>query len=284
MNLPSVMLLLQSIVGGLFTGAIYGLLGVGLTLSWGLLRQINLAHFAFATSSAYLTYELGTRGVDPLLALLFMPPLFFAIGAGMQVVMSRFRASPFNSLLITFGLTTIIEAALQWIWTADPRQLESKYAGSKLHVGGLFLPTPELITLFLSVLIALTVWLGFRRSDIGKAIRAAAQDAAIAAAFGINQRALSVGVAGLCAALAGVAGVCIALTYTLAPSQIYSWIGVVFACVIVGGLGRPLGPLIAGCLIGIAEAVTMTITAPAWAPLASFSLLMVALLARPGRA
>ena len=91
MNLPSITLLFQSIVGGLFTGAIYGLLGLGLTLSWGLLRQINLAHFAFATSSAYLTYELGTRGVDPLLALLIMPPLFFAIGAGMQVVMTRFQ-------------------------------------------------------------------------------------------------------------------------------------------------------------------------------------------------
>lgn len=81
-----------------------------------------------------------------------------------------------------------------------------------------------------------------------------------------------------------MAGVCLALTYTLAPSQIYAWVGVVFACVMLGGLGRPLGPLIAGCIIGVTEALTMAITAPAWAPLVSFSLLIVVLLARPGRA
>ena len=88
---------------------------------------------------------------------------------------------------------------------------------------------------------------------------------------------------GLNAALAGVAGVCIALAYTLSPSQIYAWIGVVFAAVMLGGLGRPLGPLIAGCIIGVTEAVTMAVTAPSWAPLVSFSLLMVVLLVRPGR-
>ncbi|MGJ7583162.1 ABC transporter permease subunit, partial [Variovorax sp. RHLX14] len=70
---------------------------------------------------------------------------------------------------------------------------------------------------------------------------------------------------------------------TLSPSQIYAWIGVVFAAVMLGGLGRPLGPLIAGCIIGVTEAVTMTVTAPSWAPLVSFSLLMFVLLVRPGR-
>lgn len=280
----SATLLLQSVVGGIFTGAIYGLMGLGLSLSWGLLGQINLAHFAFAVSSAYLTYQMSSWGADPLLALLVMPPLFFAAGAAIQVLMARFRVTPFNSLLITFGITIIVEASLQWIWTADLRRLDSSYADHKLRIGGLFLPYPELIALFLSCAIALVVWVVFRRTDVGKAIRAAAQDAPIAAAFGVNQRALSIGLAGSSAAIAGVAGVCIALMYSLAPSEIYSWIGVVFACVILGGLGRPLGPLIAGCLIGVAEAITMTVTAPSWAPLVSFSLLIIALLARPGRA
>jgi branched-chain amino acid transport system permease protein len=86
---------------------------------------------------------------------------------------------------------------------------------------------------------------------------------------------------GFNAALAGVAGVCIALSYTLAPSQIYAWIGVVFAAVMLGGLGRPLGPLIAGCVIGISEAVTKAVTAPSLAPLVAFSLLIAVLLVRP---
>jgi len=114
-------------------------------------------------------------------------------------------------------------------------------------------------------------------------MRAAAEDAPIAAAFGINTVALGRALSGLCAAFAGVAGVAIALTYTLAPSQIYSWIGVVFAAVMIGGLGRPLGPLLAGIAIGISEALTMAVTAPAWAPLVSFSLLIVVLLTRTRR-
>ena len=85
---------------------------------------------------------------------------------------------------------------------------------------------------------------------------------------------------GLCAAFAGVAGLCLALSYTLAPSQIYAWIGVVFAAVMIGGLGNPLGTLIAGIVIGVSEALTMALTAPAWAPLVSFSLLIIILLVR----
>ena len=284
MTLPSATLLFQSILAGLFTGALYGLLGLGLSLSWGMLRQINLAHFALAFLGAYLTYELSTqRGIDPLLTLAFIVPLFFAVGSALHWVLTRFKVSPFNSLLVTFGITVIIEALLQWIWTADYRKLESSYAEHKLRLGPLFLPLPELITLGLGVGLSLAVWVLLRRTDLGQAIRAAAEDGPIAAAFGVNQNALALLLSGLNAALAGVAGVCIALAYTLTPSQIYAWIGVVFACVMLGGLGRPLGPLMAGCIIGVTEALTMAITAPSWAPLVSFSLLMLVLLARPGR-
>ena len=81
-----------------------------------------------------------------------------------------------------------------------------------------------------------------------------------------------------------MAGVCLALSYTLAPAQIYAWIGVVFAAVLLGGIGRPLGPLVAGIVIGVSEAVTMALTAPSWAPLVSFSLLILLLLVRPDKA
>ena len=120
--------------------------------------------------------------------------------------------------------------------------------------------------------------------DLGKAIRAAAEDGPIAAAFGVNQNALALLLSGLNAALAGVAGVCIALAYTLTPSQIYAWIGVVFAAVMLGGLGKAMAPLVAGVVIGVSEAVTMAVTAPSWAPLVSFALLIAILLFRPGRA
>ena len=90
--------------------------------------------------------------------------------------------------------------------------------------------------------------------------------------------------AGTCAALASIAGVCLALSFTLAPSQMYAWIGMVFAAVMLGGLGSALGPLMAGTLIGVSEAITMAVTAPSWAPIVSFTLLIFILVLRPGRA
>lgn len=283
-TLPSANLLAQSVLSGVFVGALYGLLGLGLSLSWGLLRLINLAHFAFAFLAAYLCWQLATLGMDPLLTLAVIVPLFFALGAGLHAVMARFAITPFNSLLLTFGLTGIVEALIQSIWTADFRRLESVYGDHRFKVAGLFVPLPELITLLLAVGLSVGLWALLRFTDLGKALRASADDAPIAAAFGVNQPRIALLLAGTCSALAAVAGVCLALSYTLAPSQIYAWIGVVFAAVMLGGLGRALAPLIAGVVIGVSEAVTMAVTAPSWAPLVSFTLLIAILLLRPGRA
>ena len=283
-TMPSATLLAQSILSGVFVGALYGLLGLGLSLSWGLLRLINLAHFAFAFLAAYLCYQMAQMGVDPLLSLLLIVPLFFAIGAGLHWAMMKFQITPFNSLLITFGLTGIVEALIQTIWTADYRKLESSYGEHNFKVAGLYVPLPELITLGLAVSLSFAVWAVLRYTDLGKALRASAEDSAVAAAFGINERRNALLLAGTCSALASIAGVCLALGFTLAPSQIYAWIGVVFAAVMLGGLGRALAPLIAGIVIGVSEAVTMAVTAPSWAPLVSFTLLIAILLFRPGRA
>ena len=284
MALPSASLLAQSILSGLFIGALYGLLGLGLSLSWGLLRQINLAHFALAFLGAYLCYQLSSvGGMDPLATMLVIVPGFFGIGVALQWVFSRFRISPFNSLLVTFGLTVIIESVIQSLWTADFRRLNSSYGDITFRIGVLYVPLPELLTLVLSLVMSLAIWATLRHTDLGRAMRAAAQDGGIATAFGVNQKGLALLLSGVCAALAGVAGVCIALSYTLAPAQIYAWIGVVFAAVMLGGLGRALGPLIAGIVIGVSESITMAITAPSWAPLVSFSLLIVVLLVRPGK-
>ena len=284
MNFPSATLLAQSALSGLFVGALYGLLGLGLSLSWGLLRQINLAHFALAFLSAYLCYQLSAVGkLDPLLTLIIIVPLFFAIGVATQWLLARFAISAFNSLLVTFGLTVITESLIQAIWTADFRRLESVYGETRFKIGALYVPAPELLTLVVAVALSLAVWAALRHTDLGRAMRAAAEDGPIAEAFGINRGALALLLSGVCAALAGIGGVCLALSHTLAPAQIYAWIGVVFAAVMMGGLGRALGPLIAGIVIGVSEAVTMAITAPSWAPLVSFSLLLFVLLARPNR-
>ena len=156
MALPSAALLAQSILSGIFIGALYGLLGLGLSLSWGILRQINLAHFALAFLGAYLCYQLSAvGGMDPLATMLVIVPCFFAIGIAVQWLFARFRISAFNSLLVTFGLTVIIESVIQSIWTADFRRLPSVYGDTTFRVGALYVPMPELLTFVLSLTLSL---------------------------------------------------------------------------------------------------------------------------------
>jgi branched-chain amino acid transport system permease protein len=281
--LPSFTLLGQSVLSGVFIGALYGLLGLGLTLAWGMLRQINLAHFALVFLGAYLTYQLSAAGIDPLVSLALTVPAFFLFGVALHWLLARFSVNPLNTLLVTFGFMVMIEALIQWIWTADFRRLESHYGDVKWKLGQLFVPLPELLTLMIALALAFAAWAVLRYTDLGKAMRATAEDPPMAGAFGVNEKLLSLLLSGLCAAFAAVAGMCLALSHTLAPSQIYAWIGVVFAVVMLGRLGNPLGPLVAGLIVGVSEAVTMALTAPAWAPLVSFSLLIAVLLLRPGK-
>jgi branched-chain amino acid transport system permease protein len=282
--MPSATLLGQAVVSGLLAGGLYGLLALGLSLSWGLLRLVNLGHFALAFLGAYLTYQLGTvGGLAPWTAVLAILPLFFLLGVGLHVVFARFHVTEFTSLLVTFGVTVIVESLIQWYWTADFRRYETPYASASLRLGPLFVPGLELLACLTAAVLALATWAWLRFTYVGKALRASAEDPAIAGAFGVNHRALAFLISGLSATYAGVAGGYIALISTLAPSQIWAWLGVVFAVVIIGGLGNPIGALLAGFLIGASESIAMAVIAPAWAPLVSFSILIGLLIFRPGR-
>ncbi len=280
--MPSATLLGQSVLSGVFIGALYGLLGLGLSLSWGMLRQVNLAHFALAFLGGYLTFQLSGR-LDPFVTLAVIAPLFFLLGVALHWFLTRFSVTLLNTLLVTFGLTSIIEGGIQWYWTADFHRMENAYAAVRWKLGPLFVSLPDVLTLGFALVLSLGVWGVLRFTDLGKAIRAMTEDAPIAAAFGVNEKLLGYLVSGLAAAVAAVAGLCLALNHTLAPVQIYAWMGVVFAAVMMGGLGRPIGPLVAGIVIGVSEAVTMAVTNPTWAPLVSFSLLIAILLFRPAR-
>ncbi len=280
--MPSLSLLGQALVAGGLVGGLYGLLGLGLTLSWGLLHLINIAYFGLAFLSAYITYHLGTvYGIAPWYAAMLLVPSFFAIGAALHWALARFRVAGLVSLLVTFGLIVVIEAVIQIVWTADFRKLDLPYLTASAKLGPIYLPYMELTAFVLAASLAIGAWAILRFTYFGKAVRAAAEEPAMAAAYGINHRANALLIAGICAASAAMAGVFIALTTTLAPSQLFAWFGVVFAVVIIGGLGNPLGALLAGILIGVAESLTMAMIAPAWAPVVAFSLLIALLVWQP---
>jgi len=280
--LPSFDLLNQALITGFLTGGLYGLLALGLSLSWGLLRLVNLGHFAIALLGAYLTWWMGTAfGIAPWWAGLIIIAAFFVYGIGLHWVFMRFGVTEMQSMLITFAFAVIVESALQFIWTADFRRYETAWGAQSWIIGSLYVPKLSFIAFLVAGALAGGTWAWLRYTYVGRALRACAEDAPIATAYGINHRALSFLLSGLCAAYAGVAGVFIALIATLAPSQIWAWVGVVFAVVIIGRLGNPLGALMGGVLIGVCEALTMAVVNPSWAPLVSFSVLIALLLFKP---
>jgi len=247
-----------------------------------MLRQVNLAHFALAFLGGYLTFQLAGR-LDPFLTLAVTVPLFFLAGVALHGFLTRYAPDMLNTLLVTFGLTTILEAAIQRIWTADFQRMESRYGALRWKIGAFYFAFPEVVTLAFAMLLCGAMWALLRFTDFGRAARAMTEDAGMAAAFGVNGKRLGYVISGMAAAFAAVAGLCLALSHTLAPAQIYAWMGVVFAAVMIGGLGSAVGPLLAGVLIGVSEALTMAVTAPTWAPLVSFTLLILIILFRPAR-
>ena len=278
----SLSLLEQSLITGLLAGGLYGLLALGLSLSWGLLRLVNLGHFAIALLGAYLTWWMGTVfGIAPWWAGLLIIAAFFVYGIGLHWVFMRFGVTEMQSMLITFAFAVIVESTLQFLWTADFRRYETAWGTQSWVIGSLYVPKLSLIAFLVAGALAWATWAWLRYTYVGRALRACAEDAPIATAFGINHRGLSFLLSGLCAAYAGVAGVFIALIATLAPSQIWAWVGVVFAVVIIGRLGNPIGALMGGVLIGVCEALTMAVINPSWAPLVSFSVLIALLLFKP---
>ncbi len=282
--MPSASLLAQSILSGVLIGGLYTLLGLGLSLSWRFLQVINLAHFAFVFLAAYLSYQLiGAAGLNPALALIILIPIFFLIGIALQYLFIRFSVNEFASLLVSFGILVLLETLIQWIWSADFRRLETSYGTASIKIGTIYAPIVECLMFFVAVIVVVVTWAWLKFTYVGKALRASAENPIIAGAFGVNHKRLAYLIAGISGATAAVAGIFIALISTLAPAQIVAWLGVVFAAVILGGLGNPLGLLVASLVIGVSEAITMAVTAPTWAPLVSFTLLIAILILRPNK-
>lgn len=275
----------QALISGILLGGLYAILAVGLSLTWGMLEVINLAHFAFAFLAAYLTYQLSTSfRVDPFLTLFFTVPIFFLIGLGLQWFFNKFDVSEFNSLLVSFGLFVIFQAIMTAVWTADYRRIDveiNPYAGESFWIGPFALPIPQFGAFIAAVIVVgLTLYV-LNYTYAGKALRAISQDRDIAAAFGVNYQKMSMLLMGAATAYAAIAGVFIAMIFALYPEAGVEWIGVIFAVVILGGLANVPGALGAGLLIGIVQALTSVIATPGMAPLVTFTLLIVALLFRP---
>lgn len=278
-------LLAQGIVSGILVGGLYALMSIGISLSWGALKIINLAHFTFILLSAYVVYQLTVSfDVDPLLMVLVVVPLFFLVGMLVQIFFHLAKVDEFKSLIISFGLFIILQSLTQTIWSADFRRIGpglNPYESQSFFIGRIAFHLPQLLAFGAAVLIAAGMWLIFTRTYFGKAVRAVAQDPDMARAFGVDSRRVAVMLSGLATSISALAGVFVALGQTLFPELAVAWIGIIFSVVILGGLGNALGTLTAGVIIGVAAGVSGVVWGPLAAPLVTFLILIAALLFRP---
>jgi len=266
-------------------GGLYAIMALGLSLTWGLLKVINLAHLALILVSAYVTYQFTTStGADPLLSVLILIPALFVVGVAIQWVIERFEVDEFNSLLLSFGLFMIIIRLVNNYWSADFRRIpedQNRYASEALFVGSIALPVPQLLAFGAAVAFAAAVFVVLRYTYFGKALRAIAYDRDVAAAFGVNHRRIGMAAAGMGTAMGGVAGALIGINQSIFPQLASEWVGLIFTVVILGGIGNLLGAVGAGILIGVISSVVGVAWTHQGAPLVVFLVLILTLIFRP---
>ncbi len=287
MSLPPTSVLIQVTIGGLLTGGVYALMVAGLTLIFGVMRVINIAHGAFLVLSAYLAYWLFTLwGVDPIVSIAVVAPLFFVFGVVVQrYLIARVRQEPGLLVLVTFALAITLEGVMGALWRTTGRSVRTVYTGEvvPLAFGDLTirLPVVQLVGFAAAVAALGVLYLLLTRSDLGRAIRATIQNPDAAQLVGVNVarvRALTFG-----AALASVAagGAVFSLIWTFNASSHEAWISKMLAIVVLGGMGSLPGALVGALIIGVAEAVAAVTITTYLSPIVSYLILFFILVFRP---
>jgi branched-subunit amino acid ABC-type transport system permease component len=280
------LLLAQAVANGLLIGAIYGLAALGLTLVWGVMDVVNLAHGEFVLLGAFLTFVLFSQrgalgGLNPLVSLLLVVPVGLLLGGALyRVLLRRVVGQPaLTTLLLTFGLSILFNNALLNWFGPDVRIV--RWAQGSLILGGVALPVTRLIAFALVVGASVCLFLFLQRTYQGKAIRAVMQDSEAAAALGIDTQGVLTTAFAVGTVLAMVAGVLVSVALSFSPANGVQFSVTSFVICVVGGLGRPLGALIGGLIVGLVESFTGTFITQAYTP-AMVSLLLIAfLLVRP---
>jgi len=279
--------LAQSLVSGLLIGSAFAVLSVGFGLAWGVTHVLNVAHCAFAVLAAYLGYWSVDRwAIDPVVALAAIVPLFFMLGVTMhelliKVVARRAHDLGLATMVLTFGLATVMENGMQLVWTPDPRALETAYTGRAIAIGAISLPVTYLVSAALAAVTIAALWLFTNVTLTGKAVRAVWQNPTGAALAGIPLGQLTSLTFGIALATAGVGGVAMSLIYIFDPATHLGWLIYVFLVVILGGVGSVLGAALAGLVIGLIIGVASVFIPLVWVNLVLFVLLIGMLLIRP---
>ena len=280
----SPIILVPAVLNGLLTGAVYGLVALGLTLIYGVLHIINFAHGALLTAAmfaAFFAYRL--LGLDPYLAALALTPLFFALGYGLQrfVIGPAAHGEDRNILLVTLALAVVIENALLYAFGADTRTLNLAYAFDVVDVGVAFLALPRVMGFGVVLAVALVLWLILALTDTGKAIRAVAKEKLGAELSGIDVAHIYAVTFGLGTACLAIAACLLIPTYYVNPHIGNAFVLVAFTIVVLGGMGSVTGALIGGLFVGVVESLCGLYLGESLGQIGIFIMFILVLLLRP---
>ena len=280
--------LAQQVLLGLLLGGLYGLAATGLSLVFGVLKVLNVAHGELIMLGGYGAFWLfALLGWDPFAALLLVIPGSLLLGAALYVVLFGFVVRAHeeirikNSLLVGFGLALTLHALAVRLWTADDRSITTPYSGAVLTVGELSIPVIRLASLAIAFALIAALHLLLARWRWGKAIRATAEDWQAALLTGIDVRRAYLLAFAMGTALAGAAGTLVSVGYSISPSMGLEWTLKALIVVVLAGLGSMLGTFVAGLFVGVAEALSAAAFGGPYREVVGLVIFVVVLVLRP---
>jgi branched-chain amino acid transport system permease protein len=280
----SPVILVPAVLNGLLTGAVYGLIALGLTLIYGVLHIINFAHGALLTAAMFAAFFAHRLlGLDPYVAALVLTPLFFALGYCLQrfVIGPAAHGEDRNILLVTLGLAVVIENVLLYAFGADTRTLNLDYAFNVVDLGIAFLAVPRVIAFGVVLVIAVVLWLILSLTDTGKAIRAVAKEKLGAELSGIDVGHIYAVTFGLGTACLAIAACLLIPTYYVNPHIGNAFVLIAFTIVVLGGMGSVTGALFGGLFIGVVESLCGLYLGESLGQIGIFAMFILVLLLRP---
>ena len=274
----------QAVINGLLIGGIYALVSIGVTLIFGVIKIVNFAQGEFVMIGMYISFFLATQfGIDPVVSLIVSMPVLFVVGVLIQHFLIR-RVLGLNDLpqiFLTFALSLLILNLALMLLTANYRTVHTWYSDEALHLGGLYIPVAKLIAFVLAMVLSGLLWVFLHATDLGKAMRAAAQKPEVAMLMGINPNRVFCVALGIALALAGAAGSLLMPFYPAYPMVGQVFVLMAFVAVVLGTLGNVVGALVASLMMGVAESLGIQFVGADSGLIVVFMMLLLTLAVRP---
>jgi branched-chain amino acid transport system permease protein len=277
---------IQIAILGLALGGVYALMASGLTLIFGVMGIVNLAHASFMMIAAFLAYMLFQQfSIDPILSVVITMPVMFVLGLVLyRLIFARSFADPAKRgvmVLMTFALALVIEGTLGYLFTNTYRSANPPYASDALLVGPFYLPQGQLYAMLMSIVVLTALWAFLKFSRTGYAIRATMHNRTAAEVVGVNVDRISMFVFGIGMALAGASGSVLSFVFSFYPSKHWEFVAIILSLVVLGGMGSLLGALIGALSLSVIAAFVSAYYGPTWSPVTFYLALFLILMFRP---